>query len=227
MKTEHKGRLRMLDKLAMTILPLWITSRLRAAPNHQATGQQKESIWYDLAYAQSDEYKKPFYASSYYFLWTVIIDRLRSRGIRSVLDLGCGSGQFAEALYNSGIREYRGLDFSNEAISMARRRSLGNFEFEVTDLLKSDWTSHHTEVVVSLEFLEHIDEDTSILDRITSGRYVIASVPNFPYTSHVRHFTSESEVYERYGRFFNNFRVDKFVGNSATQAFFLFEGIKA
>ena len=52
-------------------------------------------------------------------MWTVLADRIRRSGAKSVLDIGCGPGQFAACLFDmAGIETYTGLDFSAEAIRM-------------------------------------------------------------------------------------------------------------
>lgn len=226
MSTSGNRQLDSVKQLGKAYLPAWILERLRGSGRDYNHGQQLGSDWYDSAYAQSEEYKKPFFQSSYYFLWTVIVDRLRRRGVSSVLDLGCGTGQFAQLLSHTGFTKYRGLDFSNEAINLARSRGIRNFQFEVSDLLKDNWSVDSEDAVVSLEFLEHIHDDVSVLNKVKAGSYVIATVPNFPYVSHVRHFENSSDVFNRYSFLFHDFAVDEFVGNSEKQLFFLFEGIK-
>ena len=49
-----------------------------------------------------------------------IISKLRSFRVKTVLDLGCGSGRHAIALTKAGFT-LTGIDFSEEAISLARK----------------------------------------------------------------------------------------------------------
>ena len=46
------------------------------------------------------------------------------------------------------------------------------------------------EIVICLETLEHLQDDLAVIEKIKPGAYVIFSVPNFDYESHVRHFIS-------------------------------------
>lgn len=187
----------------------------------------KESGWYDEVYKQHTDYHSHYTQSRYYFIWCVISDRMIRSGVKKVLDLGCGPGQFAALLYDKGLRDYCGLDFSSEAIMVAKRRC-PTVKFIKEDIIKSNTvTSKEYDCVVSLEFLEHVKEDTEILERIRPGTKFYGTVPNFPYISHVRHFKNEVEVISRYGRFFSEFLVDEFLRDMSGVKYFLIEGTKA
>src|SRR5438067_3176677 len=85
------------------------------------TGIERDSAWYDGFYTEDDEeYRRPYPQSRYYFLWAVIVDRVRRSGLRSVLEIGCGPGQLAAFLLDQGVEQYTGLDFSPVAIEIAR-----------------------------------------------------------------------------------------------------------
>jgi 2-polyprenyl-3-methyl-5-hydroxy-6-metoxy-1,4-benzoquinol methylase len=172
------------------------------------TGGEKPPDYYDEMYSASTEYCKPFWQSRYYFLWTVICDRLRSGNCRNILEIGCGSGQFAEMLHREGRFDYLGLDISPEAIRQASQKQLEPFQFKTGDALESDVILNHSyDSVVCTEVLEHIELDRELVQRIRPGTRCLCTVPNFPYVSHVRHFESCDQVYERYANFFQNLNV--------------------
>ncbi len=188
---------------------------------------EKDSLWYNQTYRNTEEYRRHYTGSIYYFMWTVIADRLVRIGARSVLDIGCGPGQLASFLRDKGIPRYLGIDLSEEAITLARSvcpeyifRAVNVFETDVLE--KCDYDE-----VIALEFLEHVQDDTGVLQRIPKGRRFIGSVPNFPYISHVRHFSDCQEVEDRYGSLFGQFRVDAFMANDKGKTFYLFEGVKS
>jgi len=186
------------------------------------------AAWYDWTYRGTPEYHGHYCDSSYYFLWTVIADRLTRQRYGKVLDLACGPGQFASLLYDKGVRQYRGIDFSPVCIEMAHRRQIPQFEFMLADLANEDALSGiEYDCVVTMEFLEHVEFDLSVLSRLKPGVRVLATVPNFPYTSHVRHFRDADEVTERYAAVFSSLTVDTFLENAKGKTFFLMEGIKA
>jgi hypothetical protein len=78
--------------------------------------------------------------------------------------------------------------------------------------------------VVTLEFLQHVVPDVEILGMIRPGTKVFASVPDFPYISHVRHFATEQEVADRYAGLFSEFRVDAFLNAQRRRLFSLLKG---
>lgn len=181
--------------------------------------------WYDDAYKHIGSYSLPYHHSHYYFIWCVIADRIKQAGIKRVLEVGCGSGQLAAFLIDQGVERYVGLDFSPQAVEMARK-ACPKGEFMVDD---ARTTSLHLngcfEAIICTEVLEHVTEDKEIVARFSSGVRCLCTVPNFPYRSHVRHFTNATEVARRYGKFFVDFSVNTYRGHGANEVeYFLFDG---
>jgi len=185
----------------------------------------RAAYWYDRLYATSAEYQKHYSQSVYYFLWAVVADRIKHANKKSILDLGCGPGQFASLLHDRGIPRYIGLDFSAQSIQMARLRCPG-LTFEVTDIGTSNLLeTADYDCVVALEFLEHVEDDRAILQRIKPLTHVFASVPNFPDVAHVRHFGDPQAVESRYAPCLSWCRVDTLVADSFGKKFFLLKGV--
>src|SRR5579864_78381 len=190
------------------------------------TGKERRSDFYDAMYLQTEDYCRHYTHSRYYFLWCVILDRMRPTEVRALLDIGCGPGQFASLLRDRGLQKYVGIDFSNVCIRMARL-ACTSAQFECSDVFSSDlFDTLDYDVAVATEFLEHIEGDLVILGRIRPGTRVYGSVPNFPDPSHVRYFNSVEDVYARYSSSFESFRVDELLFGSEGMSFFLFEGIR-
>jgi SAM-dependent methyltransferase len=182
--------------------------------------------WYDANYRVSSAYASPYWESEYLFLWTILADRIRTSAVRSVLDIGCGSGQFASCLFAlTPIERYTGLDFSAEAIALARRACpQGTFVVgDATAATIYDDTPH--DILTCTEMLEHVPNDAAVVNRFKSGRRCLGTVPNFAHETHVRHFSSTQEVADRYARFFETFDVWA-VHRSPTQTFYLFDGVR-
>jgi SAM-dependent methyltransferase len=160
-------------------------------------------------------------------MWTVIVDRVIQGGCRRVLEIGCGSGQLASFLIDEGIDDYRGIDFSPAAIEQAVSKELPRAKFEVADALTSEiYKQYSYDVLICTEVLEHVEADLDIVARFAPEKRTLCTVPNFPYTSHVRHFRNEAEVAERYGEFFQGFSVRTFRRpDSPNGKYFLFEGV--
>lgn len=192
----------------------------------EAGGCERDADYYDDVYEKSVEYRKHYTASRYYFLWAVVVDRILAAGHDSVLEIGCGSGQFARLLHDKKIGRYHGVDLSEQAIGMARVACPDGL-FSVADIFASSLPeTGDYDVVVSTEFLEHVRGDLAVLARIRQGARVLATVPNFPYESHVRHFESAEAVFQRYAPLFQPLRVDAWAGNQAGMEYFLIDGIR-
>jgi ubiquinone/menaquinone biosynthesis C-methylase UbiE len=185
-----------------------------------------DAKWYDAAYRALEHYTVDYWQSHYYFLWSVLADRIRTAGSRSVLDIGCGPGQFASCLFGlTGIQEYTGMDFSAEAVAMAKR-VCERGRFVVGD---ATTTTIHQEiphdVVVCTEVLEHVPSDHEVVVRFRPGVRCLCTVPNFDYDSHVRYFTSADDVAARYGRFFERLDVWALRANQ-NHIYYLMDGIR-
>jgi SAM-dependent methyltransferase len=222
---------RKVKTLVQEIMPplLWrsirsLAGRLRGGAGPVSSGGVQAAAWYDAVYEASDEYRVHYTASRYYFLWTVVADRILHAAVPRILDLGCGPGQFASLLRDKGVRHYRGVDFSSRCVELARERC-PEFDFQVVDLSVATVPPGAAyDCVVALEFLEHVAAEIDVIRGLTSGARFLATVPNFPYVSHVRHFDSSEQVQERYGDLFAEFRVDSFDENDQGKRYYLLDG---
>lgn len=182
--------------------------------------------WYDQVFEESPEYNCYYTDSGYYFLWCVIVDRVMRSQAKSVLDIGCGPGQVANFLHEKGLETYLGLDLSPVAIAKAKAlcpdyNFIAQNVFETKALEEAGY-----DTVISMEFLEHVDDDLSVIERIRSGTRFFATVPDFLSESHVRCFSTNEEVIRRYSSFFDSFTVDFFDLPIKKQRFFVMEGVR-
>jgi len=110
-----------------------------------------------------------------------------------VLDIGCGTGDLAD--YYQG--NYTGIDISEVAIKMARKREIPNarfYEGDPTQPLNTETRKFDT--IIMAEFLEHLKDEGELFNNIRKwiaddGRIII-SVPNgdrVPDENHFREFT--------------------------------------
>lgn len=184
---------------------------------------EAQAAWYDRAYRRaSKHYFQHYTKSPYYFTWTVIADRARSA--RSVLEIGCGTGQLAQLLRDQGVGNYVGFDFSREAVAAAKRRAPDlDFRFDDARTTQLYHVLEH-DLVICTEVLEHIDGDTALLRALKPGVRVIATVPNFDSASHVRYFHDAEEVLERYSPCFRSLDVRTLLASPSTK-FFLLDGV--
>ncbi|MBN1268940.1 MAG: class I SAM-dependent methyltransferase [Kiritimatiellae bacterium] len=194
---------------------------------HVGPGRARSRAWYDKAYARSLDNVEPCTQSLYYPLWCVICERLVEAGARSVLEIGCGSGQLARMLLERGIQEYVGLDFSREAITAARLQAPGG-RFIVDDARTSTiYADGGYDGIVCTEVLEHVEEDLTIVGQFPRGVRCLCSVPNFDYPSHVRFFENADAARARYQPFFDG--LDVLTVHSPrkhSNEFYLLDGIR-
>lgn len=165
---------------------------------------------YNKMYSESITYKKHYRDMVYFDVWKHIADKLKRTD--RILDLGCGPGQLAQLLYDSGIRNYTGIDFSNVAIMMAKER-VPEFIFIDGDLRDIDYTGYMDHVLISTETFEHIENDIDLIRKLPRCR-IIFSVPDFMCTSHYRTYGSEAFIREYYKNVLNIINIKRFdIGN--------------
>ena len=188
---------------------------------------EKGAEFYDRTFAADASWTLHYTSSGYYFLWTVILDRLRRAGSRRILEVACGTGQLASAIRDAGLVEtYHGFDFSPVRLDQARV-TCPELVFTVEDAFETSlFDELEYDCVIATEFLEHVDGDLEVLGRLKPGVRFIGTVPNFPYVSHVRHFTATAEVEDRYGATFESLSVVALRADELDKTFFLLEGIK-
>lgn len=121
-----------------------------------------------------------------------------------VVDLGCGTGRFADELLQHGHEGgYTGVDFSPAALAEARAY-LGDtpalVEQDLTTWQPDPQRAGHT-TYVSLEVLEHLDDDLDLVRRVPPGHQFVFSVPNYDSAAHVRVFPNVADVFGRYQRY--------------------------
>ena len=189
-------------------------------------GKEQPAEYYDQKFEGNDHWKSHYTSSHYYPLWTVIADRLKNRGGGRVLDIGCGPGQVACLLRDTPlIKEYVGVDFSAKRIEQAKQ-VCPEFNFEQVDVFKTDLLETLSyDTVLIMEFLEHIEKDLEVLERLPAGVYVLATVPNFASAGHVRFFETCEEVKARYEGKIDNIRVDEILANEKGKKYFIIEGM--
>lgn len=182
--------------------------------------------YYNKVFEEKKIFHAHYTSSPYYGVWTVILDRLRRIEKVSILEIGCGTGQLAWALYDSDLaNKYVGFDLSEVAIKYARL-NCPRLKFFVANAIETNlYEIINYNVIISTEFLEHVERDLDVIKSIRGGTIFIGSVPNYPFRSHVRHFSSMTEVINRYSKYFSSFEVIP-IRVYETKTIYLFQGIK-
>jgi SAM-dependent methyltransferase len=117
-------------------------------------------------------------------------------GVRSVLDVGCGSGDNLAALEAAADYELAGSDLSEEALALASQR-VPNVSLQVLDI-ERDRLPAQFDLVMSIQVVEHLMDDLSALRNMAAmaTRYVFTSTvagrmrPSEVAIGHVRNYSA-------------------------------------
>jgi 2-polyprenyl-3-methyl-5-hydroxy-6-metoxy-1,4-benzoquinol methylase len=181
--------------------------------------------FYDFIFGDrsaGDSYRRHYSEAPSYFLLAVVADRLRSHA--KILEVGCGTGQLARLLSDQWPRDYVGVDFSGQALALARQVTPES-TFLVDDALTtSAFAEYDYEVVVMMEVLEHIVNDLDLLRRVRTGARVVATVPSFDDPGHCRYFSDAEAVHARYRGVLKDLSITTYKGNSIGHEFYVLDG---
>lgn len=95
-----------------------------------------------------------------------------------ILDLGCGTGHFAELLNSCSYGRYVGLDLSSEAVRRAEERNLPNAEFCVSDF--TNWNADEKfDFIISTGSICYANDPVAVLKKYRNfltddGLFIIA-----------------------------------------------------
>lgn len=164
--------------------------------------EEKNKNFYDEAYQKgghNNMYAKHYQKSPYFDVWKKAISLMKDIQNPKILEIGCGGGQFANMLLDQGFHQYKGFDFSDGAIKLAKETNPNEHEkFFVDDAYTSSIYQESYNIVITFEVLEHLKEDINVLNKIKKDVHVFFSVPNFDSASHVRYFQNKMEIIRRY-----------------------------
>ena len=157
----------------------------------------------------------------YYPSWKKAYDFIKEKEIKRIIDFGCGPGHFPSLFKNEDEIIYYGYDFSNVAIEQAKERckNIDGISFNVMDLKEYE-CKENDNFYVAFEFLEHISFDLELIGKLNKGDKILFSVPNFDSPGHVRWYTSDKQIIDRFGGLLNLTKVARFGG------IYLYYGIK-
>src|SRR5215469_13231326 len=80
---------------------------------------RRDAATYDTMYLSDDRTYDAPEASPYLPMFKAVVAEARRRGMRSILEVGCGSGTLARMLMASGVSQYSGFDIAAEGIRKA------------------------------------------------------------------------------------------------------------
>lgn len=153
---------------------------------------------YEEMYEDDTAYDLPYTQSHYYPMFAATLDEVKRLGAKSVLEVGCGSGSFAQMMFDRTSATYHGFDFSKTGVEKAIARNGKDDVFSVSNALEAESYDRDFDTIVCTEVLEHIERDLDVVAQWPTGISCVCSVPNFDFATHVRHFLHEDEVRARY-----------------------------
>ena len=153
-------------------------------PNQKNQVIRKKILSHFEEYAVSGKWGKSYTQNiNYGFInrREVFKDLISKLAPRTVVDIGCGTGNYTEILPHS-ISEYLGLDFSKKMIEEAKNKyKHRNYNFRVFDIM-SDSIKKKYDVIIASGLLEYFDKPTIVLNKIRKMMHkeskLIFQVPN-------------------------------------------------
>lgn len=97
---------------------------------------------------------------------------------KSILDLGCGSGQLSEFIYNSyKPSKYTAVDISQTAIDMAKNNRSKKIDWIVGDAFDLKIKEKYDLVYIG-DLVEHVDSDIDFLNKVKGyGKNLLIRIP--------------------------------------------------
>lgn len=131
-----------------------------------------------------------------------VVRVVRGLDVRSILDVGCGSGEILMRLAREGRYELAGTDVSPQALRLAASRA-PSARLAVLDVERARLPEHF-DLVTSVQVVEHLVEDRAAIVNMAemSERYVYVSTmagtmrPSEKQIGHVRNY-SRAELREK------------------------------
>src|SRR2546426_4071039 len=126
-----------------------------------------------------------------------IVRRVGALDVKSVLDVGCGSGENLAALATLGRYDLSGVDISPEGIELARERVPGARMLSVLNV-QEQALPERFDLVMSIQGVEHIVDDMAALRNMAAVAEKYGVIPNFAgriaapelLTGHVPHYSA-------------------------------------
>jgi SAM-dependent methyltransferase len=144
------------------------------------------------------------YAPAPRYLRRIVMRELKRLSFESVLDVGCGEGTLLTMIaqrYPSA--KLAGCELSETALRYCREQLPGGNIFSL-DILEDDVSNISYDLLVSMQVLEHLENDVLALERMREmcNRYLLVSVPggkldhNGRTNGHFRHYTRPDLVHK-------------------------------
>jgi 2-polyprenyl-3-methyl-5-hydroxy-6-metoxy-1,4-benzoquinol methylase len=140
----------------------------------------------DYSYADYTKFPDPSHRPMYL---SKLDGHLKKFDVKTVLDAGCGGGDFAEGLHEKGYRVF-GVDLNDSAIKAAQQRQVGQFSIaSVYDDLLAPFNIKQVDAVVSVEVIEHLYSPRILMTRaheaLRPGGLLAITTPYWGYLKNI------------------------------------------
>lgn len=137
----------------------------------------------------------------------------------SVLELGCGEGNFSKYINAFGCKSH-GIDISDVAIKRAKKLNLKNYKFDTKDLLHIQYNS---DIVLAIEAIYYLNEEerNKFCKKLQNKKVtLILSTPIIGENQYRRYFT-DNEVKKKFSAL--NFKLieEKNLNFNGSKKYFL------
>ncbi|MEI6184208.1 MAG: class I SAM-dependent methyltransferase [Bacteroidota bacterium] len=99
--------------------------------------------------------------------------------LKTICEIGCGSGEVVVQLaskLNPSI-QYTGVDISEAAIAIAKKKETNNIHFQQTDITQSNNNIPY-DLLLVIDVIEHIENYFEFLEKINNkGKYTLFHIP--------------------------------------------------
>lgn len=150
----------------------------------------RSAVSFDSLYAEEDmgsfsRWANQRFRRDIYERFLVTMEHVRKNQIRSVLDVGCGSGRYAIALHEQGVQRVTGVDIAPGMIELFRRATqpLAGHGTEFA-AVSGDFMDYEPDepfdLVVAMGFFDYVEDPGPVLAKMRSlaTHSVIASFPS-------------------------------------------------
>ncbi|AQT68373.1 dTDP-3-amino-3,4,6-trideoxy-alpha-D-glucopyranose [Anaerohalosphaera lusitana] len=143
----------------------------------------------------SDEQNRQDYAQAETIVLELCSEYVSNWSSLKVLDIGCGTGFYTEMLQRQGVKNYTGIDISDQLFPELRRR-FPDYTFRKTDVTSEDLPDKSYNLVLMIDVTQHIVSEQGFARAMENVRSHLSSNGIFIVTSWLADQTHKRTYYE-------------------------------
>lgn len=171
----------------------------------------KTSITIDSYNKSAGRYSSKFMDFGPYKEKVLHFQKKYCKGVRTILDLGCGPGNVARLLYEKNNHYViTGIDLSAEMVELAKQ-SVPNGKFQVCDLREIDFADSYDAIIASFAIVHLTDRETqTFIEKVSH----LINPDGYLYLSFMEGEGSgyETTSFSPHDIYFNYYRKEKILG---------------